>query len=292
MGFVGCSLLADPYLETSRKQAVNTGYYPNSKTKIVVDWEYLSNDPKQQRIFGGMDVSSRCLFYFVSYINGGGGYSWACQDYSGNWTATAAPAVEPGIRRTLTLDGGANQVTITDGGSNLVQTITQKHTNKANVPLILFGRSKGDLLARSFECQSKVRFYSMQVYEDDVLLHDYRPRTCGGEGVVYDTVAQVAFKSATATPIVASGDCASVAGPALAEPSTVNGLYSPQMGPDGIVVENATYAGPFIPRGDETNAMSGSVTFRGNNAFGGFLSLYYAPQERSPREYTYAGWSK
>ena len=291
LGFVGCSLLADPYLDTSGEQAVNTGYYPNSKTKIVLDWEYLSNDPRQQRVFGGMDVSSRCLFYFVSYINGGGGYSWACQDYSGNWTPTAAPLVEPGMRRQLTLDGGANQVTITDGGSNLVQTITQKHTNKANVPLILFGRSKGDLLARSFENLSKVRFYSMQVYEGDELLHDYRPRTCGGEGVVYDTVAQVAFKSATATPIVASADCESVAGPALAEPSSVNGLYSPQMGSDNIVVENATYAGPFIPRGDETNATSGSVIFRGNNTFGGFLSLYYAPQERS-REYTYSGWSQ
>ena len=292
LGFVGCSLLADPYLETSGEQAVNTGYYPNPKTKIVIDWEYLSNDPKQQRIFGGMDVANRCLFYFVSYINGGGGYSWACQDYNGNWTPTAAPLVAPGMRRTLTLDGGANQVTITDGGTNLVQTITQKHTNKANVPLILFGRSKGDLLARSFECQSKVRFYSMQVYEGDKLLHDYQPRICGNEGVVYDTVAQVAFKSATATPIIASEDCASVAGPALAEPSSVNGLYSPQMGSDGIEVENVAYDGPFIPRGDETNAASGSVTFRGNNAFGGFLSLYYAPQERSPREYTYSGWSK
>ena len=37
LGFVGCSLLADPYLETSGEQAVNTGYYPNSKTKIVLD---------------------------------------------------------------------------------------------------------------------------------------------------------------------------------------------------------------------------------------------------------------
>ena len=47
LGLVGCSLLADPYLETTGEQAVNTGYYPNSKTKIVIDWEYLSNDPKQ-----------------------------------------------------------------------------------------------------------------------------------------------------------------------------------------------------------------------------------------------------
>ena len=96
MGFVGCSLLADPYLadsylETTGEQAVNTGYYPNSKTKIVVDWEYLSNDPTHQQIFGGMDVPNRCLFYFVSYINGGGGYSWACQDYNGNWTVTDEP---------------------------------------------------------------------------------------------------------------------------------------------------------------------------------------------------------
>ena len=48
LGFVGCSLLADPYLETSGEQAVNTGYYPNSKTKIVVGGLWFGDEPDRR----------------------------------------------------------------------------------------------------------------------------------------------------------------------------------------------------------------------------------------------------
>ncbi len=41
LGALGC-VFADPYLETSGTQAVNTGYYPGPTTKVVVDWEYTA----------------------------------------------------------------------------------------------------------------------------------------------------------------------------------------------------------------------------------------------------------
>ncbi|MGN0847497.1 MAG: hypothetical protein ACI4RA_08970, partial [Kiritimatiellia bacterium] len=284
----------DPYLETSGEQAVNTGYYPCAKTKVVVDWAYTQTTPVQQRIFGSdYDVSGRNLFFLASYINGGG-YSWACQDYSGNWTPLNVPTTTD--RRTLTIDGPGNEVVFTDNGTNVVQKITQTHTKRANTPMLLFAQPC-DILGTTFANFGHVRFYSMQVYEEGTLRHDFRPRTCGGVGVVYDTVTKMVLGSATETPLVASENCESVAGPIVDGPTAL-GRYMPTVPADGLTLENvnyledAAYAGPFVPRGDTNTAVSGTVTLRGDNAFGGALSLWYLPKTVSPRIYTEVSWSK
>ena len=290
---VAAAAWADPYLETSKKQAVNTGYYPGPKTKIVVDWAYTDTDTKQQRVFGTWDSGNRTLLYAGSYINGAGGYSWAMQDYAGNWSAFRDPQLMVTTdRRTVVLDCPNNLATITDAAGLVESKMTTRRTNLSNSAIILFA-VPNDLLGQdNFTNFGALKFYSMQIYEDGVLVHDYRPRAWNGEGVVYDTVANVAFKSATDTPLAASEDCEAFTGTPLADSSTANGLYKPTVPADGLVISGVNTAGPCMPIGDRADGNSGTVTFQGSNTFGGGLVMYYAPRTVSPREYTQAGWSK
>lgn len=284
-------LQADPYLEATGAQAVNTGYYACKNTKVVADWAYTSASPTQQRIFGNELPSgdNRYLMVCSSYINGSGGYSWAMKDYVGNWTSLGVTVTTD--RRQITIDGMNNTVTFTGGGANVTQTYTHTPANRANTPMVLCARPS-NFAGTTFADYSKVKFYSLQIYENNVLLHDYRPRKCNGVGVVYDTVTGHVLASGTATPFIASDDCETVAGPITTDVMTAGGNYIPAVPSEGLLVENANYAGNFIPQGDRVNGMSGSVTLRGANSFGGALTLYDLPKTYSPRIYTGATWSK
>ena len=83
MGIVGMMVLsvagADAYIESSGAQAIDTGYYPNPTTRIVIDFDYVTLN-KQARFFGTRMTDANYLtfeMYNSGQTDGGGGFSWA-----------------------------------------------------------------------------------------------------------------------------------------------------------------------------------------------------------------------
>ena len=162
---------ADAYIEADGTQAIVTDYYyPNPTTKIVADYAYTAVTPTQMAVFG-------CDGNLVvrHYINGSGGYAFAFRDSSGDWL----PVVPSGQftattdRRTFVLDGLNKTATLYTGGEISAQRATATATKTANYPMGIFGYCVGTSGATSNP--AKLRLYSLDVYENDGIVHCYRP---------------------------------------------------------------------------------------------------------------------
>ena len=161
---------ADAYIEADGTQAIVTDYYPNPATKIVADYAYTAVTPTQMAVFG-------CEGNLVvrHYINGSGGYAFAFRDSSGDWL----PVVPSGQftattdRRTFVLDGLNKTATLYTGGEISAQRATATATKTANYPMGIFGYCVGTSGATSNP--AKLRLYSLDVYENDGIVHCYRP---------------------------------------------------------------------------------------------------------------------
>ena len=162
---------ADAYIEADGTQAIVTDYYPNPATKIVADYAYTAVTPNQMAVFG-------CEGNLVvrHYINGSGGYAFAFRDSSGDWL----PVVPSGQltattdRRTFVLDGLNKTATLYTGGAVTATRATATATKTASYPLAIFAYTSTWYLSGQGGC-AKVRLYSLAIYENDAIVHYYKP---------------------------------------------------------------------------------------------------------------------
>ena len=163
----------DAYIEADGTQAIVTDYYPNPTTKIVADYAYTATMPRQMAVFG-------CEGNLVvrHYINGSGGYAFAFRDSTGDWL----PVVPSGQftattdRRTFVLDGLNKTATLYTDGEISAQRATATATKTANRPLAIFSKTDNYYtLAYGAEYYAKMRLYSFAIYENDAIVHYYKP---------------------------------------------------------------------------------------------------------------------
>jgi len=115
-GLMGAVWAEDAYIQSDGTQYIKTGYYANPTTKIVCDFAYVEVSTLQQRIFGAASDDGSAGLSLASYINGSGQYAWKfSSNASGGWTGTGITATTD--RRTITLDGPNNMMTLTTGGA-------------------------------------------------------------------------------------------------------------------------------------------------------------------------------
>ena len=77
-GMVLSAFGADAYIQSAGSQVIDTGYYPNPTTRIVIDFDYLTL--KQQVRFFGTRMTDANYLTFEMYNSGskdGGGFSSA-----------------------------------------------------------------------------------------------------------------------------------------------------------------------------------------------------------------------
>ena len=198
---VGITAFADDaYIQTSGAQIIDTGYYPNPQTKVVVDWSYVDTSTKQQRIFG-VQTDNDSYLTFASYINGNGQYAWAAKDGAGNWTSTGVGVNKDRCQLTMDLPGqhimlvkaGVTKYNLTSGLPTATKT--------SAAPLALFGIPSGS----GYAYYGSVKFYSMQIWEGARLVHYFLPYKSGETVGVKDIVDGSVHVSATATAITQSG---------------------------------------------------------------------------------------
>ena len=175
----------DAYIEstTADKQAINTGYYINARTKIEIDFQ-MTSIVSQGRLFG--QDGDGCGNYAVVYFGWGNNANDFKFGY-GNSFNGAFIAANNLRRNTIIYDGPNNKGYMLQDG-NVVATVdlTAAHGNTANFPCGIFANTTD--AAGSFNNFAPMRLYGFKVYEDGELVRDLSPALKGGRAGLYDRV--------------------------------------------------------------------------------------------------------
>ena len=197
----------DAYIDTTTAGvgiSFDTGYQVSSNTCIVCDFRPLKQKADQSFVFEAGDETSaknNGQMFMRMYANGStgtGGISYACggdqfkrvyPDDSGKdiWFA-------PNVRRTLTLDAYNSKVTVAMYGKTVSERTlpaTARVPEKSAKSLKILSKANGP----GNYCMA--RLYSFQIYEEGVLVRDYRPYVKGGVVGLRDIVGDGGFITAS-----------------------------------------------------------------------------------------------
>jgi hypothetical protein len=172
----------DAYLEADGTQAINTGYFPNPETKVVVDFRMVAV-VGQMRPFGEVNAMSAEL-YIDGTATGSGNFAFGVGD---TWIKSSTMAAD--LKRhvaTLDVKNKAYSIT-TDGETSLSGIIANACTKTAGHPLALYAKAN-NAGGTAFINLAKMKLYSARIYESDVLVHELLPYKNGEMIGLYDTV--------------------------------------------------------------------------------------------------------
>ena len=208
MGIVGMAVFTafaeDAYVESDGTQAVNTGYFANPGTKVVIDYTLLDVTTVQQRLFG----SNRGLI-FQHYVNGSKGLSFALQDGTGDWTAFSPQYMAAEERHVFTLDAATRTATIVkDGAQVATRTTSAQVTQASDFPLTLLADGNNALGTAFSDQKAKARLYSCQIYDHDELVRDFRPCLVDGRYALKDAVSGLVYGPVAGHAFAGGGDAA------------------------------------------------------------------------------------
>ena len=176
------------YVQSDRTQghAVNIGYRPNPRTKIVLDYAFVDTTTKQQRAFGVTGEAGSIAFQH--YINGSGNLAYTCyNDANAGWFALSSATAATTDRRTFILDVPSRYACAQKGASYLCShTHTVQVTNTTKRTLAIFANKAANDNMTGNTDPSSMKFYSMQIYEDGQIVMDLWPCKSDGKYCVKD----------------------------------------------------------------------------------------------------------
>ena len=180
-------LAEDPYIASDGTQAINTGYYVNAKTKIVIDFQ-LTEAGSQVRPFGQNGGGNFAQLYLGDTANNFK-FGYGNDPFVGVYLAPNSLR-----RNTIVYDGPQNVgCLIQNGVTNATVQLTAKHDGTTVFPLAIFANSY-NTDANAFQNWTKMKLYGFQIYEDDALVHNYIPAKRNGLFGLYDTETKVFLK--------------------------------------------------------------------------------------------------
>ena len=203
---------ADAYIESSGAQAIDTGYYPNTNTKMVVDFQYTKL-VHQSRVISTETGDANYLtvsLYNSGQVDGAGNLSWAFKDGTGNWASSGTFAQ---MTRTLfVIDSPNNYYTVVTNNwtgekfwARDFANINQPRAKTSRFSLVLFaGKNSASGFVSSY--YAHMRLYSLKIWESGRLIHYYLPWKSGDDIGLKDIMTGETFTSATATPFTCGGD--------------------------------------------------------------------------------------
>lgn len=185
---------ADPYIEATGNQWIETDYYPNPKTRINADFQF-TQPAAQARVFGTSHTDANdvtCSFY----VNGGLQYAWGCQNSASTWTGTGIAADT--IRRQTCFDIPEKQFRLYDSdGARQYSCSTYTVTNTAQTALhLLTSKRNGILHYNNAGYKAKARLYGVKIYEDNALVRDYEPQVRDGMAGMAELKSDAFYPSA------------------------------------------------------------------------------------------------
>ena len=169
----------------NRKNAINTGYIVNPKTRIAMDFAYHKfnngTDPtqtnRQQRSIGLTGGSGSLSLQ--QYINGSGQYSYSCTNNANNgWWYMSGSGNVTTSRVLFTISLPSRLARLYRDGSRIGSPgAFPAITYTAKYPLGLFASKahNATYTTAGYGNFATVRLWSLRIWEDDVLVRDYRP---------------------------------------------------------------------------------------------------------------------
>ena len=163
----------------NRKNAINTGYYVNPKTRIAIDFAYHkfnrgdnpSQSNLQQRVIGLTGGSGSVSLH--QYINGSGQYAYSCTNGVNNgwWGMSAGNVTTDRVLISISIPSRLARV-YRDGKRIGAPGAFGPISNTAAYPLGLFACKSANNTTNATSGYfnfGTVRLWSLRIWEDDVL---------------------------------------------------------------------------------------------------------------------------
>ena len=180
----------DGYIEFTATRPMNLRHFIGPKTKIAVDFALTDKTTKQQRIIG-------IRWHYGIYFNGNTRFSYqSSADENTSTTALDIGIAVDTLRHTGVIDvPGRKFVHTTAGITNYTGTLTAPTTTTSTWPLFLCGAANSangeTFVIPSNAAQrynAKAKIYSVKIWEDGALVHDYQPQVQDGLAGLKDLV--------------------------------------------------------------------------------------------------------
>lgn len=191
----------DPYVASPNGGVViDTGYHCGEKTRLECDYEITDDTVSDLFLFSAGYGKN---FEVRGYIGtSGSGAKVINYGFSTNHVNTSTSVeVGKGLRRTLTIDGANRSASLATGiTTNYSAALPQPYAGTSTDTLRLFC-----MCSEGVSKCIKMKLYGFRIYEDGVLVHDYRPALIGGVAVLADAVGGSWIKSKTTTELTGGG---------------------------------------------------------------------------------------
>ena len=253
------------YVQSDRTQghAVNIGYRPNPRTKIVLDYAFVDTTTKQQRAFGVTGEAGSIAFQH--YINGSGNLAYTCyNDANAGWWALASATAATTDRRTFILDAPSRYACAMKGASYLCNsTHTVQVTNTAKRTLAIFANKTANDNVTGNSDPSSMKFYSMQIYENGQIVMDLWPCKSDGVYCIKDRLTGRKYLEVSNKALAGGAEVAPPAVDVLIAPGGNVTTNVPAFGGNVSVQLNRDAADGGIVRMSPNNWYSGTTTLAG-----------------------------
>ena len=178
----------DAYVESDGNICLNLGYKANMRSRIEMDFQSI--DAKGNCLCGAWQYGSLRYTFWVT-----GGKKWAFIFHGKNLSDPQyypdSFSDEDENRHTVVMDMKNKQISIvTDCVTNWTQVAaadTFNESDESSYPMGVFGNIN-NTAGTVANMMSKARVYSVRIYEDDVLKHEFLPCKDGDTVSLYDTV--------------------------------------------------------------------------------------------------------
>ena len=190
----------DAYVLFSGAQNIDTGYIPNSGTKIVADFGFANAHNNPQQILFDASDGIYCRLYTQNGSGTDARYSWL---FNKAWGVLHSGIAVDHQRRLLTIDSPENQTRLAPGASdgsvyNGDSTIAGWARDAISSHSLVLGSlavpdaSKGYLYA-------KARLYRFTIYDGGEKVREFVPYATNGAAGLYDVVSNEVFAAAGLT---------------------------------------------------------------------------------------------
>ena len=158
--------MADTYLLCDGNQLIDTGYYANHTTKVVMEYEIPETNKLNRFLFGN---SGDGFPFGMYYQTGLQRFVYGTDSGSTSWKNSTIPC---GLKQrfTATLDSKGGTISISSGGVSLYsESMTGTRTHANSETMKIFGSNAGTV------CGCDVKLYSFAIYDDGTLVRDFIP---------------------------------------------------------------------------------------------------------------------
>lgn len=170
--------MADTYLQSDGTQAIDTGWFPSDRTKVVIDYEAVWSDDNAY-VFGANGTPKMALW---SKANA----NLVFRNPAGSHVNLGVAATD-GTRQIVTIDYLETTATVADADGTVFNTVqitgVEPETNTVSMSVFAFHASGN---AYTYPLSGKI--YSMQIYDDGTLVRDFIPYGFGATTGLYDRV--------------------------------------------------------------------------------------------------------